>query len=83
MTTPRNMFAGLPRICRGCNCDDNRACVDAHGKSCALVLLDIDTPTGICSACAIELAWDPQALALVGRDPDGTPSVLRPQLLRA
>lgn len=49
------------RLCRGCGCDDDHACITEHGP-CAWVLLDIDTPTGICSACAVEMGFDPQIL---------------------
>jgi hypothetical protein len=37
------IFGGRPnglRMCRGCGCDDNPACVDARGNACAWVLLD-------------------------------------------
>lgn len=44
------------RICRGCGCDDDHACITDNGP-CAWVLLDIDSPTGICSACAEEIGW--------------------------
>lgn len=30
---------------------------------CAWVLLDVDAPSGICSACAARLDWDPLELA--------------------
>jgi hypothetical protein len=50
-----------PRICRGCGCTDARACPGG----CAWVLLDIATPTGICSRCAVRLEWQVQLLATV------------------
>lgn len=53
---PRN------RTCRGCGCTDTRACIGG----CSWVLIDVRFPTGICSACAQVLEWDPQALAEVG-----------------
>lgn len=48
--------------CRGCGCTENRPCPGG----CAWVLLDIATPTGICSVCAEELMWDPGALVMLG-----------------
>jgi hypothetical protein len=54
---PRNL-----RTCRGCGCDDDHACVTADG-ACAWVLLDLDTPTGVCSACAVEAGWDQRLFA--------------------
>lgn len=62
--------------CRGCDCDDNHACETPDGP-CAWILLDIATPTGVCSACAIELNWDQEGMAFVGRDRDGIPLVLK------
>ena len=69
--------AGALIVCRGCSCDDNHACIDARGQPCSWVLLDVDTPTGVCSSCAEELDWDYEALQLVGRDRDGVPIVLK------
>jgi hypothetical protein len=46
------------RICRGCGCNDNRACPGG----CAWVLLDIDTPSGICSTCAADMEWRPDVM---------------------
>jgi hypothetical protein len=43
--------------CRGCDCDDNHACITGDGP-CHWVLLDIETPTGICSSCAELYGWD-------------------------
>lgn len=65
--------------CRGCGCSDSHACITEDGP-CAWVLLDIDADghdarTGVCSACAADLAWDPNALALVGIE--STPGLLR------
>ena len=51
------------RTCRGCGCDDHHACITAEGP-CAWVLLDVETPTGICSACATDAGWDQRFLAL-------------------
>lgn len=49
------------RTCRGCSCTDRHACPGG----CAWVLLDIESPTGICSTCAHGLRWDPQEMALI------------------
>lgn len=57
------------RMCRGCGCTDSRACVTPGGP-CAWVLLDVAAPTGVCSACAAELEWNPAALAMVGTEDD-------------
>jgi hypothetical protein len=64
------------RTCRACSCDDNHACVTELGP-CCWILLDVDTPTGVCSACAVELEWDQEGLAFAGRDRDGIPLVLK------
>ena len=53
------------RTCRGCGCDDNHACITEDGP-CAWVLLDIGSPTGVCSACAEAVQWDPRHLACYG-----------------
>jgi hypothetical protein len=45
------------RICRGCGCTDSHACVTAAGP-CCWVLLDIETPSGVCSACAQACDYD-------------------------
>jgi hypothetical protein len=50
------------RMCRGCGCDDRHACIGPAGP-CAWVLLDVETPTGVCSLCAEEMGWDPALLA--------------------
>lgn len=74
------------RYCRGCGCDDNHACTvtvtDAQDRvigeqPCCWIMLDVDTPTGVCSACAVEVEWDGQMLVLMGRDRDGEPLVLQ------
>lgn len=46
-------------ICRGCGCTDDRACAGG----CSWVLLDVGSPTGICSACADEMGWEMELLA--------------------
>jgi hypothetical protein len=56
------ILLGEARTCRGCGCDDNHACVTDAGP-CSWALLDVDDDTGICSACAEILQWDPQLLA--------------------
>lgn len=71
------------RTCRGCGCTDNNACVteitqeQAIGMglpamtrqvACCWVLLDIETPTGVCSVCANELGWHPVHMVMVGRE---------------
>jgi len=66
---------GKLRICRGCGCDDNHACITDDGP-CAWALIDLVTPTGVCTACAMELAWHPIVLLNVGREDE-------PELLRA
>ncbi len=65
------------RMCRGCGCDDNHACVTDDGP-CAWVLLDFvieptarglrvhPLPAGVCSRCAEELAYDMRELATIG-----------------
>ena len=67
-------FAGW-RTCRGCGCDDNHACVTAAGP-CAWVLLDVETPTGVCSACAEMFRWHPALLATIGLDDEATDEIL-------
>jgi len=57
-TDARTLLIGDVCSCRECGCDDNHACVDARGKSCAWFLLDILTPTGICTFCATRLGDD-------------------------
>jgi hypothetical protein len=69
----------LMRTCRACGCDDDHACAgDATfgAPPCYWVLLDIETPTGVCSTCAAELAWHPIVLLNIGREDE-------PELLRA
>lgn len=55
----------LLRTCRGCGCDDDYACETPDGP-CSWVLLDVDLPTGVCSACAVRAGWDMRALATMG-----------------
>ena len=50
------------RICRCCGCSDDNACVTSTGP-CFWVLLDVETPTGVCSACAAELDFNQEAMA--------------------
>ena len=50
------------RSCRGCGCTDLNACPGG----CSWVLLDIDSPSGICSQCAVDLEWHPALMATVG-----------------
>jgi hypothetical protein len=49
------------RVCRGCGCDDDHACQTEHGP-CAWFLLEIDLPSGICTACAVAMGFDPAIL---------------------
>lgn len=56
------MIRPAPRYCRICGCTERGACVGG----CTWVLLDIDRPTAICSACAHGLEWDPILMARVG-----------------
>lgn len=55
------------RMCRGCGCTDDRACLTEYGP-CAWTLLDVTTPTGICSVCAEELDWHQDLMIELGRD---------------
>lgn len=59
----RNAFV---TTCRGCGCDDAHACIDDRGRPCRWVLLDIDAPSGVCSACADAVHWHPGLLADMG-----------------
>jgi hypothetical protein len=58
---------GVINTCRGCGCDDFDACVDDEGNACCWVLLDINEPTGICSACAQACGYSQKVFLLVGR----------------
>jgi hypothetical protein len=49
------------RICRGCGCTDDRACITPAGP-CAWVLMDVEIPTGVCSVCAVRWGWDQNKL---------------------
>lgn len=49
------------RICRGCGCTDSHACPDG----CSWVLLDIETPSGICSPCAIAVDFDTEIMGAI------------------
>lgn len=56
--------------CRGCGCNDLQACAGG----CWWVALDVPghdgpQPTGVRSACAIEVGWDMWALATMGTEP--------------
>lgn len=57
-------------VCRGCGCDDDHACVKPDGSPCSWFLRDIETPTGICSACAVRVGYDMRALLRMGIDLD-------------
>lgn len=50
------------RTCRSCGCTDLHACAGG----CEWALLDIETPTGVCSTCAAELDWDMLSMANCG-----------------
>lgn len=54
------------RLCRGCGCTDDRACI-SFGEPCTWVLLDIATPTGFCSFCAEDCEFDFDVMATQGR----------------
>lgn len=58
--------ATMKRICRGCGCADDRACLTDGLGSCFWVLFDIASPSGICSACADDWEWDAKTMALIG-----------------
>lgn len=66
------------RFCRGCGCTEHNACTvttPAGPQGCSWVLLDMDTPTGICSACAIMTGWDQGAMIALGfAAPEGDPA---------
>lgn len=55
------------RMCRACGCTDSNACVTTEGP-CCWVLMDVDTPTGICSACAIEFDFEQELFIFAGRE---------------
>lgn len=62
------LFGQKPeRQCRACGCTDSHACVTAAGP-CCWVLEDVHTPTGICSACAIELDFAQALFIFAGRE---------------
>lgn len=67
MTTPL-----ARRVCRGCGCTDNRAC----RGGCTWVLLDVDSPSGICSTCAETFQWHPALLATIGFDDEAAGELL-------
>lgn len=71
---PRSTFIGV-RECRACGCTDRNACIAPQGP-CRWTLLDIATPTGVCSACAEEMDWHPLLLATAGIEE-------QPELLQA
>lgn len=55
---PRAVLVGEVNRCSECGCDDNHTCVDARGRRCAWFLMDIATPTGVCTFCAHRLGAD-------------------------
>lgn len=62
---------GKRRICRGCGCTEQRACVvmtPAGPQGCAWFALDIETPSGVCSSCGIALRFNPVLIDTVGTD---------------
>lgn len=54
------------RVCRGCGCTDSAACVGG----CSWTLMDIETPTGVCSQCAEALDWNWRAFITLGDEED-------------
>lgn len=50
------------RTCRGCGCTDDHACQGG----CHWVLLDVNSPTGVCSTCGELLEWRPEFLEEIG-----------------
>jgi hypothetical protein len=67
-------MAHIIRTCRGCGCTDLRACPGG----CSWVLLDIESPSGICSTCAEEVClWDPMFMDQIGRDEALTDGILQ------
>lgn len=72
---------GKQRLCRGCGCSAHRACVvttpEGSLSGCSWVLLDLDMPTGICSACAVKLRWNQRAFYEIGFDePEDEPRLV-------
>lgn len=64
-TPPPGLQAG--RFCRGCGCTDNHACIDDAGP-CGWFVLDVGTPSGVCTRCAAELDCNPVLIDTVGTD---------------
>jgi hypothetical protein len=62
---------GIIYFCRYCGCDDLNACVDENGHPCAWVLLDVETPSGICSACAEDCNYNQRVFLFAGRQEAG------------
>jgi hypothetical protein len=58
----RAQVNGLLRTCRACGCDDEEACEGG----CSWLLLDLDTPSGICSRCAELVGYNVRALIALG-----------------
>lgn len=61
------------RMCRCCGCTEANACVTDAGP-CAWILLDIETPTGVCSACAAATKWD-QKIIVEGWHPEAVKAI--------
>lgn len=62
------MRDALARTCRGCGCSAGHPMRCCSG-GCSWVLLDLPTPTGVCSACAEAVEWDPFTMATMGTEP--------------
>lgn len=62
---------GMQRYCRGCGCTERHACgirTERGTICCSWVVLDLDSPTGFCNACAMASDWsqvDIEALVAV------------------
>jgi hypothetical protein len=69
MRSRHDQRAAALRLCRGCGCDDDHACMTPDGP-CSWTLLDAGTPTGVCSSCAQRVDFHPLALVSIGRDED-------------
>jgi hypothetical protein len=58
--------------CRGCGFTD----LHAEPAGGGWALLDIESPSGICSACAETFHWHPALLATIGFDDEAADEVL-------
>lgn len=61
---PHQIMNSRSRACRACGCTELRACPGG----CWWVLLDVHSPSGICSTCAEQIEWHPALLRAIGFD---------------